>query len=105
MSFNVSTVVSTGPSQSKRDVDQPWYGLMQALGDGTCPPGQGIAEATRCLEISGDGCWGLPLALGYWLQKKHQNCCDVLREDVERACCHSFLYFNLLGCQFVTRFG
>ena len=42
--------------------------------------------------------WGLPLALAYWTQKNHQQCCDVLeREDVERACCHSFLYFNLLG--------
>ena len=58
----------------------------------------GIAEATRCLDSSGDGCWGLPLALGYWSQKKYQDCCDVLeREDVERMCCHSFLYFNLLG--------
>ena len=71
---------------------------MQSLGDGTCSPEQGIAEATRCLESSGDGCWGLPLALGYWLQKKYQLCCEVLeREDVERAGRHSFLYFNLLG--------
>ena len=53
-----------GPSESNRDVDQPWYVLMQRLWDGTCPPERGIAEATRCLENDGDGCWGLPLALG-----------------------------------------
>lgn len=71
---------------------------MQRLGEGTCPPEQGIAEATRLLESSGDGCWGLPLALGYWSKKQYQNCCDVLeREDVEHACAESFLYFNLLG--------
>ena len=71
---------------------------MQRLGEGTCPPEQGIAEATRLLESSGDGCWGLPLALGYWSQKQYQKCCDVLeREDVEQACAESFLYFNLLG--------
>ena len=98
MSFNVSTVVSTGPSESKRDVDQPWYGLMQALGMEHVRQSRGIAEATRCLKSTGDGCWGLPLALAIGLQKKYQNCCDVLeREDVKRACCHSFLYFNLLG--------
>lgn len=71
---------------------------MQALGDGNCTPERGIAEATRCLESSGDGCWGLPLALAYWTQKRYKECCDVLeRENVQRACCHSFLYFNLLG--------
>ena len=71
---------------------------MKGLGDGTCPPEQGIAEAARCLETSGDGCWGLPLALGYWSQQKYQQCCEVLeREDVERSCCNSSLYFNLLG--------
>ena len=32
------------------------------------------------------------------LKKKYQECCDVLeREDVESACRHSFIYFNLLG--------
>lgn len=71
---------------------------MQELGDGTCPPERGIAEATRCLETTGDGCWGLPLALAYWVQKKYKECCDVLEnKDVERACSQSFLYFNLLG--------
>ena len=41
---------------------------------------------------------GLPLALAYWLEKRYQECCDVLeREDVEVACSESFIYFNLLG--------
>ena len=66
-------MVPTGLSKSKRDFDQPWYGLMQELGDGTCPPERGIAEATRCLETTGDGCWGLPLALAYWVQKKYKE--------------------------------
>lgn len=71
---------------------------MQRLGDGSCPPERGIAEATHFLESSGDGCWGLPLAMAYWMQQKYRTCCEVLeREDIERACCHSFFYFNLLG--------
>ena len=91
-------MVSTGPSQSKRDIGQPWYGLMQALGNGACTPEQGVDEASHFLESTGDGCWGLPLAMAYWSQQKFQECCEVLeREEVERACSHSFLYFNLLG--------
>lgn len=71
---------------------------MQALGDGTCPPERGIVEASRLLESSGNGCWGLPLALAYWSQKRYKECCDVLESpDVEESCSHSFLYFNLLG--------
>ena len=98
MSSKIPTVVSAVPSESKRDEEQPWFGLMQALGDGTCPPEQGIAEASSRLQMSGDGCWGLPLAMAYWSQKKYQECCDVLeREDIAHACAHSFLYFNLLG--------
>ena len=98
MSFSVSAVVSTGPSESKRDVDQPWFALMQAIGDGTCSPERGIAEASLRLDGSGDGCWGLPLALSYWSQKRYEDCCQILnRKDVSCACSHSFLYFNLLG--------
>ena len=91
-------MVSTGLSESKRDVDQPWYRLLQAVGDGTCTPDEGAIEAMRSLESTGDGFWGLPLALAYWLEKRYQECCDVLeREDVEVACSESFIYFNLLG--------
>ena len=37
-------------------------------------------------------------ALAYWSQKQYQKCFNILeREDVERACCHSVHYFNLLG--------
>ena len=98
MSFSVSTVVSTGPSESKRDVDHPWFALMQAIGDGTCSSERGIAEATRSLDSSGDARWGLPLALAYWSQKRYEDCCNVLnRKDVSSSCSHSFLYFNLLG--------
>ena len=98
MPFNVSTVVSTGPSESKRDVDQPWLDLLRVIGDGTLPPERGIVEATRSLESSGDGLWGLPLALSYWSLQRYQECCDVLeRKDVESACSQSFIYFNLLG--------
>ena len=71
---------------------------MRLLGDGTCPPERGISEASSLLDSSGDGCWGLPLALAYWSQKRYQECCDVLeREVVVNSCSHSFLYFNLLG--------
>ena len=91
-------MVSTSPSESRREVDEPWYILLQSLGDGSCPPDRGIAEATLRLERSGDGCWGLPLALALWSQKKYQDCCDVLkRHDVQSACSDSFIYFNLLG--------
>lgn len=71
---------------------------MRSLGDGSCPPEQGIIQALRRWNGSGDGCWGLPMALGYWLQKQYQECCDLLeRDDIHRACSHSFLYHNLLG--------
>ena len=99
MSFSLfSTVVSAGPSESKREVDQPWFDLLRGLGDGTFPPEQGIAEATRSMESSGDGSWGLPLAFSYWSLERFQECCDVLeRADVANACSHSFIYYNLLG--------
>lgn len=85
-------------SESKRNVDQAWYSLLQVLGDGSCPPARGIVEASRALESSGDGCWGLPLALAYWQEKRYQECCDLLdRDDVFRSCSHSFIYYNLIG--------
>ena len=34
--------------ESKRDVDQAWYGLMRLLGDGTCPPERGISGPPVC---------------------------------------------------------
>ena len=71
---------------------------MHRIGDGRCPPERGIAEAKRCLEATGDGGWGLPLALAFWSLKKYQECCDILdRDEVFRSCSHSALYFNLLG--------
>ena len=85
-------MVSAGPSQSNRDVDQPWYGLMQALGDGSCPSDRGIVEATRFLESSGDGCWGLPLALVYWSQKWHQSVVMYWSERTLNMLVHIFLY-------------
>ena len=71
---------------------------MSSLGDGTCPPGHGITEATRCLESTGDRFWALPLALAYWQQKRYQDCCDLLeRPDIAEVCSNSFLYYNLIG--------
>ena len=71
---------------------------MQAVGDGTCPPEVAVKRASQSFESSGDGCWGLPLALAYWSLKRYKECCDVLdREDVAKSCSHSFLYFNLIG--------
>ena len=91
-------MASAGLSESNRDTDHPWYALMQVLGDGSCSPDHGIAEATRFLESTGDGCWGLPLAFAYWYQKRYQECCDILeRNDVKEACSDSFIYFNLFG--------
>ena len=77
-------MVSAGPSESKRDGDQPWFDLLRGLGDGTLTPKRGIAEALRCWESSGEGSWGLPLAFSYWSLERYQECCDVLEhEDVQ----------------------
>ena len=71
---------------------------MKALGEGSFTPEQGVDEAARCLQTSGDGCWALPLALAYWQQKRYKECCDLLEQQhIFQACSHSFLYFNLLG--------
>ena len=51
---------------------------MKALGEGSFTPEQGVDEAARCLQTSGDGCWALPLALAYWQQKRYKECCDLL---------------------------
>ena len=91
-------MVSTGQSESKRDLDQSWYELMRALGDGLCSPEQGFIQASRGLEGSGDRCWALPIALSFWMQKRYQECCDLLeQDDIHEACSNTFLYYNLLG--------
>ena len=68
---------------------------MSSLGDGTCPPGHGITEATRCLKAL--VIFWLCLGIGVLAAKALSDCCDLLeRPDISNL--FKFLsYYNPIG--------